>query len=90
MMTKVMSKIATSDAIRVFAGQEFSFMENMTGDKNGANPDRSTQPAVAVMRSASRSGVVILSPCVVFGGLRRAHRSPSPPNAALADGARLQ
>jgi hypothetical protein len=77
MMTKVMSKNATSDMIRVIVGQEFSFKENMTGDKNGANPDRSTQPAIAVMRSASRSGVVMVRPWVVFGGLRRAHRAPA-------------
>jgi hypothetical protein len=55
MMTKVMSKIATNDAIRVVAGQEFSFMENMTGDMNGANPVRSTEPRM-VIRSASRRG----------------------------------
>jgi hypothetical protein len=77
MMTKVMSKIATSDAIRVVAGQKFSFMENMTGDKNGANPDISTQPAVAAMRSASRGGVVMVSPWMVFGGLRRVHCAPA-------------
>jgi hypothetical protein len=73
-MTKVMSKIATTEAIRVIVGQRFSFKENMTGEKNGANPVRSTEPR-AVMRSASRGGVVIVSPCVVFGGLRRAHRA---------------
>ena len=27
---------------------------------------------------------------MVFGGLRRAHRSPSPPNGQIADDARLQ
>jgi hypothetical protein len=90
MMTKVMSKIATSDAIRVVVGQYFSFIENMTGERNGVNPDRSTDPASTVMRSASRGGGVMVSPWVVFGGLRRAHRSPSPPNGELADGARLQ
>jgi hypothetical protein len=89
-MTKVMSKTATSDMIRVIVGQEFSFKENMTGERNGVNRDRSTDPASAVMRSASRGGVVMVSPWVVFGGLRRAHCSPSPPNVELADGARLQ
>jgi hypothetical protein len=42
---KVMSKIATSDTIRVIVGQKFSVKENTTGDKNGANPETSAQPA---------------------------------------------
>jgi hypothetical protein len=74
-MTKVMSKIATSEAIRVIVGQRFSFKKNINGEKNGANPERSTEPAIAVMRSASRGGVVMVSPCVLFGGLRRAPRA---------------
>jgi hypothetical protein len=74
-MTEVMSKNATSDMIRVIVGQEFSFKENMIGEKNGANPETSTEAAIAVMRSASRGGVVMASPCSVLGGLRRAHRA---------------
>jgi hypothetical protein len=46
-MTEVMSKTATSDMIRVIVGQEFSFKENMTGETNGVNPDRSTAAASA-------------------------------------------
>jgi hypothetical protein len=76
-MTKVVSKIAASETIRVVVGQRFSFKQNITGEKNGVNPERSTEPASAVMRSARRIVVVMLSPCVVFGGLRRAHRAPA-------------
>lgn len=82
---KVVSKIAASDTISVIACREFSFNNNITAERNGANPERSTEPANAVMRSTGRGGVVTLSPCVVFGGLRRAHRSPSPPNDQIAD-----
>jgi len=32
-MTKIMSKIATSDMIRVIVGQEFSFKENVSGER---------------------------------------------------------
>jgi hypothetical protein len=74
-MTKAMSKVATSETIRVTVVQRFSFKENINGAKNGVNPERSREQAIAVTRSASRDGVVMVSPWVVFGGLRRAHRS---------------
>jgi hypothetical protein len=74
-MTKAVSKIAASGMIRVIVGQRFSFKKNINGERNGVNPETSTQPATALMRSASRFGVVMVSPCVVFGGLRRAHRA---------------
>src|SRR6516164_7190706 len=74
-MARAMSKIAASEVIRVSVGQRFSFKKNINGAKNGANPERSTEPAIAVTRSASRGGVVMVSPCVLFGGLRRAHRA---------------
>jgi hypothetical protein len=76
-MTKVVSKIAASDMIRVIVGQRFSFEKNINGERNGANPETSTQPATALTRSASRSGVVKVTPCMVFGGLRRADRAPA-------------
>jgi hypothetical protein len=87
---KVVSKIAVSDTIGVIAGQGFSFKKNVTGESKGANPERSAEPASALMRSAGCGGVVTLSSCMEFGGLRRAHRSPSPPNGQIADDARLQ
>ena len=74
-MTKIMSKIATSDTIRIIDGREFAFRKNINGDKNGVNPERSTEPASAVMRSARRCGIVMVSTYMVFGGLRRAHRA---------------
>jgi hypothetical protein len=48
-MSKLVSKIAASDMIRVIVGQRFSFRKNITGAKNGANPERSREPAIAVM-----------------------------------------
>jgi hypothetical protein len=66
-MTKAMSKIAASKTVRVIVGQRFSFNENITGEKNGANPVRSTEPR-AVMRSASRGGVVMVSPYMCSAG----------------------
>jgi hypothetical protein len=47
-----MSKIAASETSRVIVGQRFSFKKNIAGEKNGANPERSTEPASAMMRSA--------------------------------------
>jgi hypothetical protein len=44
-MTKVLSKIATSASIRVIVGQEFSFKENVNGEKNGVNAETSAEPA---------------------------------------------
>jgi hypothetical protein len=76
-MTKAMSKIATSEEIRVIVGQRFSFKENINGAKNGVNPERSTEQAIAVTRSASGGGIVMVSPWVVFGGLRRSDRAPA-------------
>jgi hypothetical protein len=70
-----MSKVATSETIRVTVVQRFSFKKNVNGEKNGANPDRSTELAIAAMRSASRGGGVIVRPWVVFGGLRHVHRA---------------
>jgi hypothetical protein len=70
-----MSKIAASEIVRVIVGQSFSFKKN--GEKSGANPERSMQPASVVMRSARPGGVVMVSPCMVFGGLRRADRAPA-------------
>jgi hypothetical protein len=60
-MTKAMSDVATSEIIRVIVGQRFSFTKNVTGAKYGANPEKSTEPASVVMRSASRGGVVMVS-----------------------------
>ena len=74
----VVSKAAASGPIRVVARQKFSSKKNITGERNGANP-RSTEPASAVVRPAGRGGAVTLVPRMGFGGLRRAHRSPSPP-----------
>jgi hypothetical protein len=48
-MTKVVSKIAASETIRVIVGQRLSFRKNINGAKNGANPERSREPAIAVM-----------------------------------------
>ena len=48
-MTKVVSKIAASEIIRVIVGQRFSFKKNINGEKNGANPEISREPAIAVM-----------------------------------------
>jgi hypothetical protein len=48
-MTKVVSKIAASETIRVVVGQRLSFRKNMNGAKNGANPERSREPAIVVM-----------------------------------------
>ena len=82
---KIASKIAESETTKVVAGQEISLTKNITGERNGANPESSTEPASAVMRSAGRDGVVKLSPRMEFGGLGRAHRSPSPPNGQVGD-----
>ncbi len=43
---------AAVQPIRVVARQKFSFKKNITGERNGASPERSTEPASAVMRSA--------------------------------------
>jgi hypothetical protein len=43
------SKIETSETIKALVAQRFSFKKNLNGDKNGVNPERSTEPASAVM-----------------------------------------
>jgi hypothetical protein len=48
-MANVTSKVATSETIRIIVVQRFSFEENVNGEKNGANPERSTEPARGVM-----------------------------------------
>jgi hypothetical protein len=77
--TKVVSNMAAS------AAKDSPLKKNIIGERNGANLERSTEPASAVMGSAGRGGVVKLSRCMVFGGLRRGDRSPSPPNGQIAD-----
>jgi hypothetical protein len=57
----VVSKIETSETIKVLVVQRFSFKKNLNGDKNGVNPERSTEPASAVMRSARRCGIVMVN-----------------------------
>ena len=66
-MARAVSMIATIDTIRVIVGQRVSFEKNITGDQNGMNPEKSTQPAIVVTRSARRR-VVMVSPCVVLCG----------------------
>jgi hypothetical protein len=61
-VTKVVSKIAASETIRVIVGQRLSFKKNVNGAKNGANPERSREPVIAVMRSTRRGRVVMMSP----------------------------
>ena len=66
-MARAVSMIATIDTIRVIVGQRVSFEKNITGDQNGMNPEKSTQPAIVATRSARRR-VVMVSPCVVLCG----------------------
>jgi hypothetical protein len=82
---KVVSKIATSDTISVIACREFSFKNNITGERNGANPERST--------GASECGDAIGRPgrgrhVESLRGIRRAETrapQPQPAERSIAD-----
>ena len=54
-MTQVINKIAAGET-RIIGDQTFSFKGNITGENNGVNPEKSTEPVTTVMRSARRGG----------------------------------
>jgi hypothetical protein len=72
----VVSKIETSETIKVLVVQRFSFKKNLNGDKNGVNPARSTEPAT-------------LRGNLLYRGDEEAHRTASHrayPRAHIAHG----
>jgi hypothetical protein len=47
---------ATEGTAKLIGDQTFSFNGNITGENNGVNPAKSTEPVTTVMRSARRGG----------------------------------